>query len=431
MPSAASGPEPVGDVLKAVSVEMSGPRIITANDGRWGQVVSEEFSYAQAAGSFITGTEALVADAARTFCNENMAPQIRAWEQAKAFPVDLLRVASQSGLINMAIPEAYGGPGLSVRAACIATAEIAACCAAAATTFAANDLALKPILLAGTEAQKDEFVRALIARQGLASFCLTEPDAGSNPAELRTSVREDGSDLVINGAKQWITNSGIAELLVVFVREPGTQGNKGIRCVLIPTKTSGVSIGKPEAKMGQHASYTGAITFTDVRVPKSNLLDGDGFKIAMRTLDYSRPVTAAIGLGICMGSLEDALPYALTRVQGGKPIAEHQLIQRRIAIMSSLTLETRLLVLQSASLLDLGQPSTHTASVAKYRASTNAVEVADHAVQILGGYGYSGEYGPEKRYRDARVLPIYEGTTEIQELVIAREALRPYRNTQI
>lgn len=405
------------------------PSTLSGNDRRWGQTVEGSSHYANAAGSFVTSDELLVAESARDFCTANMAKHVADWDKAKALPRELLATASASGVINMTIPEELGGTGLSLRAACIATAEIAACCAAAATSFAANDLALKPIVLAGTPAQKEQFVAQLLSRQGLASFCLTEPNAGSNPAEMLTTVQAVGDELVINGSKQWITNSGLAELLVVFAREPGSVGNKGIRCVLIPSNTEGVTIGRPEPKMGQHASYTGAISLEEVRVPKGNLIEGDGFKLAMRTLDYSRPMTAAIGLGICMGALEDALPYSIQRVQGGKVIADHQLIQRHIALMTSLTLETRLLVLQAASLLDAGQNSTLISSIAKYRASSNAVAVTDHAVQILGGYGYSAEYPVEKRYRDARVLPIYEGTTEVQELVIAREALRPYKAT--
>jgi acyl-CoA dehydrogenase len=290
----------------------------------------------------------------------------------------------------------------------------------------ANDLALTPIRLGGTSEQHSLFLTPVIERGGLASFCLSEPGAGSDAAGIQTTVHEDGDAWVVNGTKQWITNAGYAEQFTVFATFDKTKKHKGICCVVVPRDAAGVSVGHHENKMGQRCSNTCRVTFDNVRVPKVNMIGapGEGFTIAMKTLDLSRPMTAAIAVGIGRAALQHAIGYAKERKQFGQQISSFQGIQFMLADMATSVETGRLLTWKSAWLLDQGKSASLESSMAKRVSADSAMSVSTDAVQIFGGYGYTKEYPVEKLMRDAKLLQIYEGTSQIQRVVIARELLR-------
>jgi acyl-CoA dehydrogenase len=290
----------------------------------------------------------------------------------------------------------------------------------------ANDLALTPLRIGATEEQKARFIEPIAASGQLASFCLTEPGAGSDAAGLQTTVEDGGDCWIINGSKQWITNAGYATQFTVFASIDRTKKHKGICCLVVPRSTSGVSVGHHENKMGQRCSDTCRVTFDNVRVPKDHMIGapGEGFKIAMQTLDASRPMTAAIAVGIGRAALEHALAYSKERKQFGAAISSFQGIQFMLADMATAVDASRLLTWRSAWLLDEGKSASVESSMAKRFAADTAMSVATDAVQIFGGYGYTKEYPVEKLMRDAKLLQIYEGTSQIQRVVIARELLK-------
>lgn len=345
------------------------------------------------------------------------------------FPTDIMKEAYDMGLVNMTVPSQHGGAGLSTRVACFLIEELAFGCSGITTSLMANDLALRPILLAGNEAQIRAFVKDLVIGKKLASFCLTEPNAGSNVAEMTCSLADDGDHYVLRGTKQWITNGGVADQLTVFARIKGTEGHKGICCIVVPTGNSKIKIGKPEHKLGQHASNTVELSFDEVRVPKANLIGqvGEGFKIAMATLDHSRPMTAMIGVGIARACLETAVGYAMTRVVGGEALIDKPLLFPHFAEMKMQLDAMRLLSIDAACRLDLGYNSGLHASEAKLHAGQAVRDIAERCLQLHGGNGFSEEYLPAKLLRDSMVLGVYEGTNEVQQIVIARELKRGYR----
>jgi acyl-CoA dehydrogenase len=289
-----------------------------------------------------------------------------------------------------------------------------------------NDLALLPILIGATAEQKSEFVGALLKRNELASFCLTEPQSGSDAANMQTVVSEDGDSLVVNGTKQWISNGGYASQFTVFGVATKGGGHKQAVCVVVPRSAAGVSCGSHENKMGQRASNTVRVTFDNVKIPKRNMIGkvGEGFKIAMTTLDASRPMTATIALGIARCALDHSVAYAKERKAFNQPIGSFQMVQAMLADMVTELEAARLLTLRSARLFDAKLPSSLHSSMAKRFAADMAMKVTTDAVQIFGGYGYTKEYPVEKLMRDAKLLQIYEGTSQIQRLVIARDLLR-------
>jgi acyl-CoA dehydrogenase len=290
----------------------------------------------------------------------------------------------------------------------------------------ANDLALTPIGIGGTAEQKAAFIRPVCASGASVSFCLTEPNAGSDAAGLTTSVVEDGDGYVINGTKQWITNGGVATQFTVFATLDKAKKHKGICCLVVPGDTPGIKRGTHERKLGQRCSNTVSITFENVRVPKANMIGapGEGFAIAMRTLDLSRPMTAILAVGIARAAFEHARAYATERKQFGRAIADFQAVQCMLADMATNIEAARLLTLRSAARLDAKQDASLASSMAKRFAADMAMEVTTDAVQIFGGYGYTKDYPVEKLMRDAKLMQIYEGTSQIQRIVIARELLR-------
>ncbi|MBI4818194.1 MAG: acyl-CoA dehydrogenase family protein [Deltaproteobacteria bacterium] len=362
---------------------------------------------------------------ARQFANEVMTPVAAECDENHRFPKEVFEQAHGLGLLNLGVPAELGGVGLDVVSEVVVAEELAAGCVGMATSMIANDLALLPILLGATAEQKERFVRPFTEKPVFASFALTEPNAGSDVAGMKTTIRSDGDEYVISGSKMWITNGSYAEQFTLFGKTDPASGHKGITCVVVPGDAAGISRGKPERKMGQNASDTIGLTFDEVRVPKSNRigLEGEGFKLAMKTLDCSRPLTAAFAVGIARKAMEHAAAYSQERKAFGQPIAQFQAIQFMIAEMAMKLQAARLLVFQSAWILDRGERNTLISSYAKALAADFGMEIATNAVQVFGGYGYSREYPVEKLMRDAKLIQIYEGTSQIQRMVVARELL--------
>ncbi|MEW5742451.1 MAG: acyl-CoA dehydrogenase family protein [Myxococcota bacterium] len=374
----------------------------------------------------LSDDEKALQETARKFAREVMRPKAAHYDEASEFPKDIIRQAAELGLMNMTIPQAHGGMELSHQAQVVIAEELAWGCAGMATSMIANDLALLPIILGASPEQKEKFLRPFAEGFKLASFALTEPGAGSDVAGMRCTARRDGDFYVINGQKQWITNGEYADQYSLFCTLDPAQKHKGIMCLVVEGRPKGLTVGKHENKMGQRASNTVTLTFEDVRVPVANRIgkEGEGFLLAMNTLDNSRPLTAMFAIGIARAALEHALDYSKQRQQFGKPIAEFQGIQFMLADMAADIEAARLLTYKSAWLLDQGQRNTLVSSYAKRFAADMAMKATTDAVQIFGGYGYSKEYPVEKLMRDAKLIQIYEGTSQVQRLVIARELIR-------
>jgi acyl-CoA dehydrogenase len=360
------------------------------------------------------------------FAADKIRPVAAGLDERSEFPKAIIREGQSLGLINLTLPVECGGSGLSIFDACLVIEEIAWGCSGFATSMVANDLALTPIKLGGNEEQKRRFVEPIASSGKLASFCLTEPGAGSDAAGLQTTVEDGGDCWILNGSKQWITNAGHASQLTVFATVDKTKKHKGICCLAVPRDTPGISVGHHENKMGQRCSDTCRVTFDNVRVPKDHMIGGvgEGFAIAMKTLDASRPMTAAIAVGIARAACEHAIGYAKERKQFGAAIGTFQGIQFMLADMATGVDAARLLTWRSAWLLDEGKSASLESSMAKRVSADTAMSVTTDAVQIFGGYGYTKEYPVEKLMRDAKLLQIYEGTSQIQRIVIARELLK-------
>jgi acyl-CoA dehydrogenase len=374
----------------------------------------------------LTAEQELLREVAARFARDCIRPVAAEFDQHGRFPVEIIAQGHTLGLINMTLPTSQGGSGLSILDACIVIEEIAWGCAGFATSMVANDLALTPIVVGGSQAQQERFIGALTPQGRLASFCLTEPGAGSDAAGLQTTVEDGGESWILNGAKQWITNAGYAEQFTVFATIDRAKRHKGICCLVVPRAAEGVAVGPHENKMGQRSSDTRAVTFTNVRIPKDHMIGapGEGFRIAMQTLDASRPMTAAIAVGIGRAALEHAVGYARERKQFGAAISTFQGIQFMLADMATAVEASRLLTWRSAALVGAGKNASLESSMAKRMSADTAMSVATDAVQIFGGYGYTKEYPVEKLMRDAKLLQIYEGTSQIQRVVIARELLK-------
>ncbi|MGI8585364.1 MAG: acyl-CoA dehydrogenase family protein, partial [Thermoleophilaceae bacterium] len=364
---------------------------------------------------------------ARDFATKEMRPVAWDYDRDATWPQEIVDKAWEVGLMNAHIPEEYGGPGLDTLTACIIEEELGWGCSGIGTSLLANGLAATPVTLGGSEEVKKEYLGMLTEGGKLASFCLTEPDAGSDVSGMKTTAVRNGDKYVINGSKTFITNGSHASWFSVYAKTDRDAGHKGISAFVVPRDADGVSVDKKEDKLGQRASDTATISFSDVEIPAENLLgeENHGFKLAMMTLDRTRPGVSAQAVGIARAAFEFASDYAKERVQFGVPIAMHQAIQFMIADMATKIEASRLLVWQSASLLDQGQRNTLAASHAKRFAADSAMEVAVDAVQVYGGYGFIKEYPVEKLMRDAKIMQLYEGTSQIQRLVIAREVLMP------
>ena len=352
-----------------------------------------------------------------------------AWEYDKdgTWPQDVIDKAWEVGLMNTHIPEAYGGPGLDYLTGCLIEEEIGWGCSGIGTSLMANGLAAAPVGLAGSEETKKKYLGMLCEEPKLAAFCLTEPDAGSDVSGMKTRAVKKGDKYVISGSKCFITNGSYADWFTVYAKTDPDAGHRGISAFVVDAKAPGVTVDKKEDKMGQRASNTATISFDEVEVPAENLLaeENHGFKLAMMTLDRTRPGVAAMATGIGRAAFEFAVEYSKERVQFGVPIAMHQAIQFMIADMSTKVDAARLLMWQSAVLLDQGKRNTLVSSQAKRFAADSAMEITVDAVQVYGGYGFIKEYPVEKLMRDAKIMQLYEGTSQIQRLVIAKEVLIP------
>lgn len=374
---------------------------------------------------FLSDEQLALQAEARRFAQSEILPVAGKFDESSDFPKEIIAKGAGLGLMNLVQPSDCGGTGLSLFDACIVIEEIAAACAGFSTSMVANDLALLPILLGGTPEQHKRFIKPIVEGAKLASFCLTEPGAGSDAAGLTTAVTKNGNNYVINGTKQWITNAGHATQFTVFATIDKTKKHKGICCLAVPADSKGISTGHHENKMGQRCSNTVRVTFDNVSVPAENMIgqEGEGFKIAMKTLDASRPMTAIIAVAIARAAYENALAYSKERKQFSQPISSFQAIQFMLADMVTNISAARLLTFQSAAMIDKGQRASLESSMAKRFAADMAMEVTTNAVQIYGGYGYTKDYPVEKLMRDAKLMQIYEGTSQIQRLVIAKEIL--------
>jgi acyl-CoA dehydrogenase len=351
-----------------------------------------------------------------------------AWEydRESTWPQDVIDKAWELGLMNGHLPEQYGGPGLTYLDGAIIEEEIAWGCSGICTTLLCNGLASAPVAIAGSEELKKDYLGRLSEAPLLASFCLTEPDAGSDVSGMKTTATKKGDKWVINGSKCFITNGGYANWYTVFAKTDKDAGHRGISCFVVP-RDAGVVVDKHEDKMGQRASNTATITFPEVEIPLGHLVgeENKGFKLSMMTLDRTRPGVAAMATGVSRAAWEMAMDYSKERVQFGVPIAMHQAIQFMLADMATKVYLSRLATYNAAVLLDQGKRNTLESSHAKRFAADSAMEVTTDAVQVFGGYGFIKEYKVEKLMRDAKLLQLYEGTAQIQRLVIARETLLP------
>jgi acyl-CoA dehydrogenase len=366
---------------------------------------------------------------AREFAAKEIRPREAEYDEKMQHPADLIAKAHEVGLMNLHVPEEYGGLGLSAFDGLLVGEELYWGCSGIGTSITANGLGAGPVIIFGSDEQKVKWLPPLAESPILASFGLSEPDAGSDVAALKTTAVREGDEYVLNGSKTFITNAGYAEWCVVFAKTDPKAGHRGMSAFIVPMDTPGVTIEKHLDKMGQRSTDTSAFALQDVRVPVENRLgeEGDGFKIAMATLDFTRPGTAIGAVGVAQAAYEHAVDYAKERVTFDTPIAMHQGVNFMVADMATEIQAARLLCWQAAWMLDqaYGREATLYSSFAKRFAADTAMKVATDAVQVFGGYGYIKEYPVEKLMRDAKLFQIYEGTSQIQRLVIAREIFLP------
>jgi acyl-CoA dehydrogenase len=362
---------------------------------------------------------------ARSFAEKEIRPHAAEYDEHQTHPSDIIAKAHEVGLMNLHLPEWLGGPELSAFDGMLVGEELNWGCSGIGTSIGANGLAAGPILIAGTEEQKKRWLGQLVEAPVLGCFGLTEPGAGSDVSGIQTTAVRQGDEYVVNGSKMFITNAGHASWMVCFAStEPG-KGHRGLSAFVIPMDAEGVTIEKHLDKMGQRSTDTSAVAFQDVVVPAANLLgaEGDGFKIAMQTLDFTRPGTAVGAVGVAQAAYELAVEYTKERVQFGMPVAMNQGVSFLVADMATEIEAARLLTWQAAWMIDAGwgRKATKFSSFAKLFAAETAMKVTTNAVQVYGGYGYMKEYPVEKLMRDAKLFQIYEGTSQIQRLVIAKE----------
>jgi acyl-CoA dehydrogenase len=373
----------------------------------------------------LTDEQKQLQDMAHKFAANEIRPKAAEYDRTGTFPQDIMEMAFELGLMSDFIPEKYGGLGLGALEASIISEEISWGCSGVYTSMEATALALMPILIAGTNEQLERFVAPFSEKLMYSSFCLTEPGAGSDAGAVKTTAKKDGDNYILNGTKCFITNGSYATQFTVFASTDKSLGHRGLSVFVVPRDLPGVSTGKKEDKLGQRASDTADVIFEDVVVPKENLLwnEGDGFKVAMMTLDRTRPSVSAAAVGVARAAYEYALEYSKERVQFGTPIAMNQAINFMLADMLIGIETARLVTWKSAWMVDNGIRNTTESSIAKAYAGDLVMKITTDAVQIFGGYGYMKDYPVEKLMRDAKIFQIYEGTSQIQRLVIAKEIL--------
>ncbi len=380
----------------------------------------------------LTDEQLEVRELVRTLARERIAPRAAEIDASHEFPWDVVELFREHELFGLLFEERFGGSGTGTLLSLIVVEEISKVCATSGLLLAVQELGSLGIKLAGSEEQKERFLPRLASGEWLAAYALTEAGSGSDSAAMRTTARRDGDDYVLDGSKRFITNAAVASLYTVFAKTDPDAGHAGISAFVVESETPGFEVARLEPKMGIAGSTTGELVFDEARVPAVNLLgeEGEGFKIAMRILDRSRPGVAAQGLGIAQGATDYALEYARSRETMGKPIAEHQLIAAKLADMETRCEGARGLLYRFGRMVDEGAPDaelTKASAMAKLACTDAAMWVTTEAVQVLGGYGYIKEYPVERMMRDAKITQIYEGTNEIQRLVIAREMLKESR----
>ena len=371
----------------------------------------------------LTEEQQALQELARKFAREEMAPKAAHHDETGEFPREVAKKAWELGLMNTHVPPEYGGMGLGTLDGCIITEELAWGCTGIATAMEANALASAPIIVSGNEEQKKEFLGRLTSEPLFAAYAVTEPGAGSDVAGIRTKARKVGDEYVIDGSKAWITNGGVANWYFVLAYTDPEKKHKGMSGFIVPADTPGITVGKKEWNLGQRASDTRGLTFEDVKVPAKYLLgkEGDGFRIAMSAFDHTRPPVASGAVGLAQRAMDEAIKYSKERKTFGVPIASYQAISFMIADMAMQIEAGRHLVRLAAWAIDNGKRNTKYAAMAKAFCADMAMKVATDAVQVHGGYGYSHEYPVEKLMRDAKIYQIYEGTSQIQRLIICKE----------
>jgi acyl-CoA dehydrogenase len=375
----------------------------------------------------LTDEQRALRELAHEFAEKEIRPKAAEYDEHQTHPADVIAKAHEVGLMNPHVPEELGGAGLGSIEGALLGEELCWGCSGIATAIVANILGALPMLIGGTPEQQRTWLTPLLEEPILCSFALTEPNAGSDVSGIQTTAVRHGDEYVINGSKMFITNAGQAAWVIVFASTDKSAGHRGLSAFIVPTDTEGVTVEKHLDKMGQRATDTSALAFQDVKVPAANRLgeEGQGFKIAMQTLDHTRPGTAAGAVGVARAAFEHAVEYSKERVQFEQPIAMNQGVNFLVADMAAEIEAARLLVWQAAWLLDRGERATLQSSYAKRFAADTAMKVTTDAVQVFGGYGYIKEYPVEKLMRDAKLFQIYEGTSQIQRLVIAREIYLP------
>ncbi len=376
---------------------------------------------------FLTEDQKMIKDLAAQIAREKIAPVAAEFDEKGEFPWEIQKAIAKADLYRVFIPTEYEGLGGGVMEMAIVVEELSKACSGIALCFAASALGTIPIILFGTEEQKKKYLPRLASGEIIAAFALTEPNAGSDAAGVKTTAKPEGDSYVINGTKQWITNGGEAEIYTVIALTDPNRGVRGSSAILVEKGTPGFEFGKKENKMGIRASATRELIFQDCKVPKTNLLskEGMGFLVAMKTLDQSRPGVAAQAVGIAAGALDKAVEYSRERVQFGKPISSFQGMQFLLADMATQVEAARALTYQAARSIDAGEKDVSKISaMAKVFASDTAMKVTTDAVQVFGGYGYMKEYPVEKMMRDAKITQIYEGTNQIQREVIALNMIK-------
>jgi alkylation response protein AidB-like acyl-CoA dehydrogenase len=367
--------------------------------------------------------QTMIRDAVRDFVREQVAPNAAAWDRDCTFPAEALKGLAALGCYGVAVPEQWGGAGLDYRSLAIVLEEIAAGDGATSTVVSVNNCPVCSILMAfGSDAQKDRWLRPLASGEMLGAFCLTEPQVGSEASGLKTTAARDGEHWVLNGVKQFITSGKHADVAIVMAVTDREAGKRGISAFLVPTDAPGYIVARLEDKVGQHASDTAQIVFENCRVPAQNMIgdEGQGYRIALSGLEGGRIGIASQSVGMARAAFEAALAYSKERIAFGQPIFDHQAVNFRLADMATRIEAARQLILHAASLKDAGRPCLKEAAMAKLFASEMAEKVCSDAIQIHGGYGYVSDYPVERIWRDVRVCQIYEGTSDIQRILIGR-----------
>ena len=384
-------------------------------------------------GDPLTDEQREIRELLRTLTRERIAPRAAEIDESAEFPWDMVELFREHQIFGLAIEQRYGGADAGALMLLVAVEEVSRACATTGLILAVQELGSLALRLAGTEEQKDRFLPRLASGEWIGAYALTEAGSGTDSAAMRTEARRDGDEYILNGSKRFITNAGVAGLYTVFAKTDPEAGHTGISCFVVEADSSpGFEVGRLEPKLGVKGSTTGEIFFNDCRVPAANLVgeEGEGFKTAMRILDRSRPGIAAQALGIAQGATDFALEYAKTRETFGEPIAEHQLIAAKLADMETRCEAARGLLYKAGVAMEEDSPDlTKLSAMAKLFCSDTAMDVTTDAVQILGGYGYIKEYPVERMMRDAKITQIYEGTNEIQRIVIAREMVREARSS--